>query len=55
MADHPQPPAPDSADAALRAAANRRIAVFVGVFSLLLAGALWLVLRDGGSDSRLCC
>ena len=46
MADHPQPPAPDSADAALRAAANRRIAVFVGVFSLLLAGALWLVLRE---------
>ena len=46
MADHSQPPAPDSADAALRAAANRRIAVFVGVFSLLLAGALWLVLRE---------
>ena len=46
MADHSQPPAPDSVDAALRAAANRRIAVFVGVFSLLLAGALWLVLRE---------
>ena len=47
MTPHPPPhsdpvPAPDP----LRTAANRRIVVFVVVFSLMLAGALWLVLRE---------
>ena len=41
----PPPPAP-SPDDSLRQAANRRIYVFVAVFTLLLAGALWLVLRE---------
>lgn len=41
---HPHPP-PDTGDP-LRAAANRRIAAFVAIFTLLLAGALWLVLRE---------
>ena len=35
-------PEPDE----LRTAANRRIFAFVAVFTLLLAGALWLVLRE---------
>ena len=47
MTPHPPPhsdpvPVPDP----LRTAANRRIVVFVVVFSLMLAGALWLVLRE---------
>ena len=41
----PPPPAPNPDDS-LRQAANRRIYVFVAVFTLLLAGALWLVLRE---------
>ena len=47
MTAHPPPhpdPVPDTDQ--LRAAANRRIVVFVVVFTLLLAGALWLVLRE---------
>ena len=42
------PPRPDllpEADA-LRTAANRRIFTFVAIFTLLLVGALWLVLRE---------
>ncbi len=45
MTTHPTPgpvPTPDP----LRVAANRRIFVFVTIFTLLLAGALWLVLRE---------
>ena len=37
----------------LRAAATRRIIVFVVVFTLLLAGALWLVLREEKRRSTL--
>ncbi len=39
---HPVPQPPDP----LRTAATRRIVVFVTVFTLLLAGSLWLVLRE---------
>ena len=47
---HPDPvPETDS----LRAAANRRIFTFVAVFTLLLAGALWLVLREEKRRSTL--
>ena len=47
---HPDPvPETDS----LRAAANRRIFTFVVVFTLLLAGALWLVLREEKRRSTL--
>lgn len=42
----PHSPPPPSEGDPLRAAANRRIAVFVAIFTLLLAGALWLVLRE---------
>lgn len=42
----PQPPPSSPTGDPLRAAANRRIAVFVALFTLLLAGALWLVLRE---------
>ena len=42
----PHRPAPVPEPDELRAAANRRIFVFVAVFTLLLAGALWLVLRE---------
>lgn len=41
-APHPAPTEPDP----LRTAATRRIFVFVTVFTLLLVGALWLVLRE---------
>ena len=47
MSAQPSPhPAPPPAPDPLRAAANRRIFVFVTVFALLLVGALWLVLRE---------
>ena len=47
---HPDPvPETDS----LRAAANRRIFTFVAVFTLLLVGALWLVLREEKRRSTL--
>ncbi len=44
MSNPPHNP-PPPADAQ-RAAANRRIAVFVVVFACMLAGAIWLVLRE---------
>lgn len=47
------PPPPPSPDDSLRQAANRRIYVFVAVFTLLLAGALWLVLREEKRRSLL--
>jgi tetratricopeptide (TPR) repeat protein len=43
----PKPPDP------LRTATNRRIFVFVTAFSLLLAGALWLVMREEKRRSLL--
>ena len=42
----PSHPDPVPETDALRSAANRRILAFVAVFTLLLAGALWLVLRE---------
>ncbi len=41
-----QPPSPPAPVDSQRSAANRRIAVFVTVFTLLLAGAVALVLRE---------
>ncbi len=41
---HRPDPLPEADE--LRTAANRRIFAFVAVFTLLLAGALWLVLRE---------
>lgn len=41
---HRPDPLPESDE--LRTAANRRIFAFVAIFTLLLAGALWLVLRE---------
>ena len=43
-APHRPDPVPEPDE--LRRAANRRIFAFVAVFTLLLAGALWLVLRE---------
>ncbi len=52
MSTHPTPDPVQIPDP-LRTAANRRIFVFVTVFTLLLAGALWLVLREEKRRSLL--
>ena len=49
----PSHPDPVPETDALRSAANRRILAFVAVFTLLLAGALWLVLREEKRRSTL--
>ena len=49
----PSPPDPVPENDALRTAANRRIFTFVAVFTLLLVGALWLVLREEKRRSTL--
>ena len=54
MTDHPPShPDPVPETDALRTAANRRIFMFVAVFTLLLVGALWLVLREEKRRSTL--
>jgi len=54
MTTHPPTdPAPDSQPDSLRTAANRRIFVFVTIFTLLLVGAIALVMREEGRRSSL--
>ncbi len=52
MSNHPTPD-PAQVPDPLRTAANRRILVFVVVFTLLLAGAVWLVLHEEQRRSSL--
>ena len=47
------PPKPPKIEDPLRTAANRRILVFVTVFTLLLAGAIALVMREEKRRSLL--
>jgi len=54
MTAHPPTnPAPDSQSDSIRSAANRRIFVFVTIFTLLLVGAIALVMREEGRRSSL--